>query len=316
MDPEVIYFAAVEPLAKGWAGELFLARAAAYAKHRDYYATLFDKETMEPLVASPPFVRALEELVAATKSDATVDLATSPLDVPLQFLDGRCALAIGWPTAADPRATALANAKVDPRIFAVAELPGSSEAYNPKERIWQKRQPGDDPKSSSSDAGPLAPHPSPLAPISCPLLGIAGRLGSVTKEASDGEFAFKLLAWLSGPEWSVPICSASPATTLFRRDQLNRPARWVEPQLSAAAGQYADIVVRSFTRPQLLECPRLPGHAEYVAALDEAVRAAVAGKQSPAAALAHAADRWREITSRLGLESQRTAYNRSLGLEP
>ena len=57
----------IEPLAPGWAGLVLLARAAPYAKHRDNYSALFDIETMEPLVAGPPFVQALEELVAAAK---------------------------------------------------------------------------------------------------------------------------------------------------------------------------------------------------------------------------------------------------------
>ena len=47
---------AVEPLAVGWAGKTLLARAAAYAKHRDYYTTLFDRDTMAPRIAGPPFV--------------------------------------------------------------------------------------------------------------------------------------------------------------------------------------------------------------------------------------------------------------------
>ncbi len=44
----------IEPLAPGWAGLVLLARAAPYAKHRDNYSTLFNVETMEPLVAGPP----------------------------------------------------------------------------------------------------------------------------------------------------------------------------------------------------------------------------------------------------------------------
>jgi hypothetical protein len=149
------------------------------------------------------------------------------------------------------------------------------------------------------------------------LLGVSGRLGSVTSESQSGQFAFQLLAWLSGNEWGVQICSASPATTLFRRSQLSQPGRWVEPEISAAgAKEYATSVADSLSRPQWLECLRIPGHAEYMSALDDAVRAAVEGKQKPAGALQTAADRWRDITARLGVDSQRTAYIRSLGLEP
>ena len=61
---------------------------------------------------------------------------------------------------------------------------------------------------------------------------------------------------------------------------------------------------------------RIPGREKYLAALDQAVAAAVRGDQSPAAALAEAARQWHEITKELGLENQKAAYLQSLGLEP
>ena len=59
----------------------------------------------------------------------------------------------------------------------------------------------------------------------------------------------------------------------------------------------------------------LPGRTEYLAALDAAVASAVRGRKSPAEALRDAAAQWRQITARLGLDRQRTAYRRSLGLD-
>ena len=56
---------ALEPLAPGWAGMTLLARAATYASYRSNFSVLFNIATMEPLIDGPPFVRALEELVAA-----------------------------------------------------------------------------------------------------------------------------------------------------------------------------------------------------------------------------------------------------------
>ena len=57
--------AALEPLGEGWAGQLLLARAAAYALHRDQISPLLDYSTLRPLVDQPPYVRALKELAAA-----------------------------------------------------------------------------------------------------------------------------------------------------------------------------------------------------------------------------------------------------------
>jgi len=56
----------------------------------------------------------------------------------------------------------------------------------------------------------------------------------------------------------------------------------------------------------------LPGRADYLTALDEAVRQALDGK--PAAhALAEAAQKWNAITDRIGREAQIRANARSLG---
>ncbi len=68
-------------------------------------------------------------------------------------------------------------------------------------------------------------------------------------------------------------------------------------------------------RQQWLGALRMPGRAEYLAALDDAVSAAVGGKQSPADALGEAAKRWQAITARLGLDRQRAAYRHGMGLE-
>ncbi len=90
----------IEPLAPGWAGDVLLARAAAYAKHRDNFSTLFDIETMEPLVSGPPFVQALEGLVAAAKLGPADPLRYDPASARAAFWAGRCGMALAWPTAA------------------------------------------------------------------------------------------------------------------------------------------------------------------------------------------------------------------------
>jgi hypothetical protein len=53
-----------------------------------------------------------------------------------------------------------------------------------------------------------------------------------------------------------------------------------------------------------------------MAALDEAVRAAIAGSVSPSEALARVASEWNEISDSLGRDAQRKAYVQSIGLRP
>ncbi len=53
---------------QGVGDAIFLARAAALGWHRDQFSYLFDSETTDPRVASPPFVEALEGLVGLKAS--------------------------------------------------------------------------------------------------------------------------------------------------------------------------------------------------------------------------------------------------------
>jgi multiple sugar transport system substrate-binding protein len=297
----------LEPLAPGWAGLVLLARAAPYAKHRHNYSSLFDIETMEPLVAGPPFVQALEELVAAAKLSSIDSLRLDPTAVREAFWSGRCGMALTWPTAAKGRETrgegrgeekgGLAASAVNSNIrVGFVELPGSRRAFNLNSQVWDRR-PDDE-----------NPH--------VPLLSIVGRLGVVDKRSSQTKAAFQLLLWLSDSQMSPQVSAASSGTTLFRQSNLASPKSWVEKPLSAtAAVKYADATETALRHEQWLGALRLPGRAEYLAALDEAVAAAVGGKKTPKDALTEAAAKWKAITKRLGVDRQRDAYRHSLGLE-
>ncbi|OHB74690.1 MAG: hypothetical protein A2W31_05515 [Planctomycetes bacterium RBG_16_64_10] len=149
-----------------------------------------------------------------------------------------------------------------------------------------------------------------------PVVGFAGRLGSVTKTTRNAPTAFQLLVWLCGTDMGTTIGPASPASTLFRSSQVAAAGRWAGPQTPpATARDYAQRVQQTLGRPAWVGALRIPGTDQYVAALDQAVRQALAGTQSPADALRDAAQAWQAITHRLGTDAQRAAYTHSLGLE-
>jgi multiple sugar transport system substrate-binding protein len=278
------------PLGPGWAGQVLLARAAAYVTHRSFESTLFQIDTMEPLVDGEPFVRALTELVAAAGSSSE-QLTYDPAAVRKAFWEGKCGMALTWPTAADKGVPEEAKIEVG-----FAELPGSPDVYNVANRAWEKRREDEDRQ--------------------VPLVGVAGRMGVVSSKASRPDVAYQLLFWLSTDRWGRQVCSSTPATTMFRASQLESPQYWVEkPVSAAAAGQYATQTQRALCRTQRLESPRLPGRADYLAALDTAVQQAVRGEKKPDEALREAARRWREITNQLGKEAQKAAYWQSVGIE-
>ncbi|NLX98591.1 MAG: extracellular solute-binding protein [Rhodopirellula sp.] len=282
----------LEPLAPGWASVTLLARAAAYASHRGNYSTLFDIETMEPLIDGPPFVRALEELMAVAGPDGTELLTQDPTTIRNAFWAGQCGMALTWPTAT----AAIAAGPDENRRVEFAEMPGSQDVYNVTDRAWETRRRGE------------SPH--------VPLLASAGRLGGVLRTSKWPDESFQLLLWLSDPQWSEQVCTATPATTLFRRSHLKNAGKWVEDAVPVeAAVAYAELTEAAFTRQQSLAVLRIPGSDEYLAALDDAVHRAVRGEVTASKSLEETAIQWREITERLGVEPQRKAYGNSLGLD-
>lgn len=282
-----------EPLAPGWAAQVLLARAASYAKHPDHYSTLFDMATMAPRIDGPPFVRALEELAAAARLGPANPLGLDPDAVRAAFWRGECAMALTWPSGAGPE-------KAAPGVSCgVTALPGANAVYNPGEQQW-----------SDLPRGEVA---------RVPLLGIAGRMAGVARASSQPDAALRWIFWLAARQGTGPRTTANPATTLFRESDLATPegrAAWVERAMTPeAAVQYGAALEETLRAPQWLVTLRVPGRAEYAAALDAAVRQAVQGKKTPDEALRDAASQWRAITARLGADRQRHAYRQSLGLD-
>lgn len=284
---------AIEPLGPGWAGLVLLARAAAYAKHRENYSVWFDINTMAPLIAGPPFVRALEELVETANIGSAESLELDPDGARRAFWSGRAGMALSWPTAAADAIPSETDA-LFPMGF--TELPGSVKVYNVSRNRWDER---------AEDES-----------VHVPLLSIAGRLGIINRTTAHSEAALELLSWLSGSHWGPTVCAKSPATTLFRPEHLTMPGVWVEPPVSSeAAAQYGATVEAALSRRNWLTALRIPGRAAYLTALDQAVHTAVRGEATPREALNTAVASWRATTDSLGLDSQKTAYRRSLGLE-
>jgi len=90
----------IEPLAPGWQAWFCLPGRHLMQKHRDNYSTLFNIDTMEPLLTTPAITQALEELVATTKlGRPTRSLLIQP-PPGQRFWKGQCGMTLTWPTAA------------------------------------------------------------------------------------------------------------------------------------------------------------------------------------------------------------------------
>jgi hypothetical protein len=97
---------------------------------------------------------------------------------------------------------------------------------------------------------------------------------------------------------------------VFRAAQVPQADRWAASPSAGAA--YATAAAESLAAKEVVYALRIPGRAEYLAALDAAVRSAVKQQATPQAALRQTADAWRAITTRLGVDAQRRASERSM----
>lgn len=293
-EPRLAWSPSLEPLGPGWAALTLLARAAPYAKHPTHFSALFHYETMQPLVAGPPYIRALEELVAAYRRGAAEQLEMDPHDVRQAFWQGRCGLALTWPSAAAGHAY---TSPLEPQSVRVVPLPGASQSYNTTRHEWE------------------ASAEQPLRRV--PLLASEGRLASVLMQAEQPEAALRFFSFLCRGSWADDVMAASPATTLSRTSQVNQPGRWTEAMLSpGAAESYATNVAAQLEGLEALAALRLPGRERYLAVLDDAVRRACRDEIDPQTALEEVASAWSRITVELGSHEQKQAYRRSLGLPP
>lgn len=278
--------AAAEPTGSGFSGCLLLARAAAYASHREQVTLLFDTARLEPLINQPPYVRALAELAVNFKAGRSNSVET-PWDAFGELLAGRCGMALGW-------AGNISSTDEASRSFpiAFAELPGSQAVFNFDTEKWETR---------SSDQ---EQHVT--------FLGAAGRLAAVTASSGEPTAAEGLVGWLSGTEVSSRVAGRSSRAGFFRSSHKSELNLWVGKLPSSA--QYFEVVQQAQSRGQAMTTIRLPASERYLAVLDEAVQRAASQDQDPQASLDEAAEAWRKITAEEGADGQRKALLHSLGL--
>ena len=287
---DVPWRGAAVPLAPGYAGQLLLARSAAYAGHKEQISPLLELTTLKGLVHQPPYEKALTEMAAAEKLNGTLP-PLNPAEAYREICQGHCAMAITWPTSAIKVATATDKSQT----LGFAELPGAREVYDFGGQKWQER--GADEETR------------------VPLLAVSGRMVSVTSTSSEQTAAENMAAWLVGSEVAAQISPANPNTTLFRISQEPDAGQWMGNVSENGKRQYVAVLRQSQERPQFSLGIRLPGRLDYLAALDQAVLDALQGKKSPEESLAAAAAAWDKITAARGLESQKVALERSLGLK-
>ncbi len=267
---------------------LFLARAASLGQPLDQYDFLFDAETMTPRLDSPPFVEALEKLVALQQSGPPGMASFDAEKAREAFRAGRAALLIDRPERASQWTDPKAPVPVD-----VVPLPGSPRVYDPINKVWRE------PTETN--------QPSYLPVGGGWLVGISKSAQGTTFDAS-----VSYLRSLAGPEVAQALVS-DPAFPMLpvRASHLTLGLPDPRSALGVNSRAWGDAVLNTITAQRVIVGLRIPGALDYLEDLSRARLAAVAGEPA-SQSLQAAASAWSDRTAQLGPARQLWHYRRSL----
>lgn len=293
---------AVEPRADEFLPTLFLARAISGAHHPAGLSVELDVSNGDPLIASPPYLRALTEMQALSSNLAKEARSMSPVDCLNALGDGRAAIGIVWETDKAPLAvggtdlTATSEAASNERgELLFTSLPGRQEVFNRDDRAWEAPPDGDIHR-----------------PVLC---GFAGLSIAVTKTGDDRSqaAAWDLWALLAAyqAEGMIPKLPArSPTTTLATGAAA---VSGLNPEENA---QYRKLQsAEQQNRWLICELPML-GHSQLRSALGTAIARTLDDKLNPAVGLEDAQQKWTDIIDELGRTKVLNSDRMRLGLVP
>jgi multiple sugar transport system substrate-binding protein len=270
---------------EGVANATFLARAASLGQHPDHFSFLFDADSMEPRIEAPPFVEALQGILAL-KSAAPTDPESLTLSGARKaFREGRVALLIDRAE----RASTWSPGKP----VGVAPLPGSHRVYEPSQKAWQNLESRNNPSYLPQGGGWL--------------IGVNRSLSGKEREA-----AIDLARFLADPENSNRIRTEPKFPILpFRTSQmsLGLPDPTESPDVDPRL--WSDAISQTLMAARLIPGLRLPEAEGYLSDLAQGRKAALKG-EAPEAALRSVAENWTQRTQKLGVRRQTWHYRRSL----
>ncbi len=277
----------LEPLSGLWAAHSLLARVAPAIRFRGRISTVFDLETVKPLITSEPFVRALTEMVDLHQKLQTKEFL-SPKEVFDRFVAGKAKMAITWPQPSE-------TVELLKFEIGVARLLSTAEWYDAAQEKWIKR---DENMQRNID-----------------YLGSEGRLVGVAKNTLRANEAIAFAVWLTGNQASQKLMPESQAAGPLRMSHLASVGLWTKGSIpDSTVDLYSDLTRQVHEEEMCLTFPRVARQTEYLDALAIAVRSAIAGQLPPAEALADAAQKWQKITESVGLEKQKELLRRTEGL--
>ncbi|GLS34373.1 carbohydrate ABC transporter substrate-binding protein, CUT1 family [Mesorhizobium albiziae] len=289
----------LDPLKYTWGGfgYYFLAdRAAAYAKHPDDPAWLFDPDTMKPRVNNPAWVRAIQDVMDMMPDEPLDQVNADPnTTASQQFLAGTGGALCWWGDIGSYARTS--DTSVVGNVIGFSINPGADEVYNSKTSQWEK----------------------PASPNFAPNMAHLGWGIYVTNRVSNDEkkrkAAWSAAAHLGGRDISLWMAAYPSGFQPYRNSHFNYE-EW------AAAGYDRDYIedylgstAESYNHPNAAIEPRIPGIFQYYSIFEDELVKGIAGQYASAQETADAvAAAWETITDQIGRDSQIKLYKESLGM--
>lgn len=270
----------------------FISRAAPYAKHPDVKGGFFfDLKTMEPLINTPGFVKALELFVEASKDWAPGGANFGLGDEIFSFGGGQTLMSYSWD---DAFIQAMQEESPIRNKVAAAPLPGSREVWNRETGGWDH-----------FDEPNRAPYIT------------WGWTSAVAKQSENQDIAFDYLCFFSNEantlhDLQIGRFGVNP----YRKSHFD-PALWTDRlgwEENVAFTYVKTLSDMDLSRNRVFDL-RVPGVNQFMTSMATGVANALAGQQTPQEALDGVASEWREIVERIGADKVRDAYARVVALE-
>ena len=272
-------------------GNYFIKRAAPYAKNPNVKGGFyFDLKTMEPLINTPGWVQALKDFVAAQDLYPKGGQTMSFFDTITAFGRGNVVFCDSWD---DPFVEAMEPGNPLRNKVGAALSPGSRKVWNRDTGKW--------------DEFPNVNYAPYIA---------YGWTSGVAKSSKHQQAAFDFLGYYGNRKnHQADLMVGSYGMNPFRQSDLDvrlwTGAGW-DPEV---ANSYVQMLEdQSKSRNRVLDL-RIYRGQEYVYLLSVGVYRAITGRESPQAALDDVAERWKQLTQRIGVDKQREAYRNVVRFE-
>jgi multiple sugar transport system substrate-binding protein len=285
-----------QPKPWGGFGFYFLAsRATAYAKYPGEKNWLFD-ENFKPLINSPAFVRAIQDVVDALPSEPPDQInADGNTTAFQQFVTGTGSLLEWWGdigTFARTSDTATIGEVLD---FSI--LPGSDDVYNFRTQKWEKLASG--------------PNQSPnMAYLGWGIYVMK----SVDADPKRQKAAWSAAAHLGGKDLSMWTAAYPSGFQPYRKSHTNLDLWALAGYDKKYIGAYMDSQSTSYNHPNSAIEPRIPGIFQYYSIAEDELSKVYAGKETAQQGADNVAAAWEKLTDKLGRENQVKYYRISMGL--